>query len=134
MEAEWEYAARAGTTGATPEGELTALDCSDTTLTELGWFCGNSDTKTHPVAQLQPNPWGLYDMLGNVSEWVWDPEYDYPDAPVTDPHYREESAARGIRGGVFSSDARWCRSGAREYDMAYERTKPYGLRVARTAR
>jgi formylglycine-generating enzyme required for sulfatase activity len=60
-EAEWEHACRAGTTGA----RYGPLD-------EIAWYRGNSHERIHDVGGKQPNPWGLYDMLGNVWEWCWD--------------------------------------------------------------
>ncbi|HLH41470.1 MAG TPA: formylglycine-generating enzyme family protein, partial [Bryobacteraceae bacterium] len=75
-EAEWEYAARAGS----PEPTGAALD-------EVAWYAANSGDETHPVGQKKPNAWGLYDMLGNVREWVED-QYSatyYASSPVADP-------------------------------------------------
>jgi formylglycine-generating enzyme required for sulfatase activity len=75
-EAEWEYAARAGTTGATYGP-----------LEEIAWFGANSDDESHPVGGKEPNAWGLYDMLGNVREWTADTywaEY-YAESPIDDP-------------------------------------------------
>jgi formylglycine-generating enzyme required for sulfatase activity len=75
-EAEWEYAARAGS----PEPSGAALD-------EVAWYAANSGDETHPVGQKKPNGWGLYDMLGNVREWVED-QYSanyYGNSPLSDP-------------------------------------------------
>ncbi len=73
-EAEWEYAARAGTAG----DRYGDLD-------EIAWWTGNSGRRTHPVGQKVPNEFGLHDTLGNVSEWVYDWQGDYPGGSVTDP-------------------------------------------------
>ena len=85
-EAQWEYAARAGSTTALANGNLVKTVCGlDTKLSEMGWYCGNADSKTHPVAQKQPNAWGIYDMHGNVWEWCQDWKDSYPTTSVTDP-------------------------------------------------
>ncbi|HEY2384587.1 MAG TPA: formylglycine-generating enzyme family protein [Terriglobia bacterium] len=90
-EAEWEYAARAGS--ATPYAGK---------LDEIGWYNGNSDDETHPVGQKKPNPWGLYDMEGNVREWVEDmysANY-YKTSPAVDPTGPAGGGGgRGGRGG-----------------------------------
>ena len=75
-EAEWEYAARAGTIGT----QTASLD-------EIAWYAANSEDETHPVGQKKPNAWGLYDTLGNVREWVED-RYArdfYGNSPLVDP-------------------------------------------------
>ena len=71
-EAEWEYAARAGSPSIYSFGN------NPDSLTAYAWFSQNAEYKTHPVAQKKPNAWGLYDMLGNVYEWVQDYYGPYP--------------------------------------------------------
>ena len=93
-EAEWEYAARAGTTGPT-YGDRDSV----------AWYDLNSGGATHPVGQKQPNAWGLDDMLGNVGEWTGD-WYDTYPATVTDPTGPTTSYARVVRGGSWSSGDR----------------------------
>lgn len=115
-EAEWEYAARAGTTTAYSFGN----DPKD--LADYGWFVENGDYQTHPVGTKQPNPWGLYDMHGNVAEWTLD-QYQ-PDAYATlkdEPIAAGEAVRwptklypRAIRGGSWLEEAAACRSAARQ--------------------
>ena len=71
-EAEWEYAARAGTSEDTYAGNLTDPYGRDPVLEGIAWYRRNSGGRTQPVGQKAPNAWGLYDMLGNVYEWVQD--------------------------------------------------------------
>ena len=113
-EAEWEYACRAGTTTKYFFGD----DASK--LGEYGWFEQNSDFKYQKVGKKKPNPWGLYDMCGNVVEWVLD-QYD--------PDYYKQCAGNGgvaepwdkatkpyphsVRGGSWDDEAGMCRSAAR---------------------
>ena len=68
-EAEWEYAARAGTTTDTYAGDITQPRGNDPVVNGIAWYSLNSGDRTHPVGQKAPNGWGLYDMLGNVWEW-----------------------------------------------------------------
>jgi formylglycine-generating enzyme required for sulfatase activity len=104
-EAEWEYACRAGTSGAF--GGTKPID-------EMGWYEGNSGGRTHPVASRTANGWDLFDMHGNVAEWCNDyysPEY--ADGVVVDPTGPKEGKARVVRGGSYSYFVASCRCAAR---------------------
>jgi formylglycine-generating enzyme required for sulfatase activity len=111
-EAEWEFAARAGSTTAFSFGdEVEALG-------EHAWFFDNSDGKYHPIKQKKPNRFGLYDLHGNVAEWVLD-RFDkagYPAASelLVDPiAWWDGEYAHVVRGGSWDDDADRCRSAAR---------------------
>ena len=84
-EAEWEYAARAGTTTDTYAGNMTQPLGNDPVVDGIAWYYENSGLQTHPVGQKSPNGFGLHDMLGNVWEWVGDWYGAYPGGAVTDP-------------------------------------------------
>ena len=111
-EAEWEFAARAGTEGSYDFG-------SADKLRQFAWFKDNADQKTHPVSQKKPNRWGIFDLYGNVSEWcedVYGPTY-YGKSPATDPPGPPNSGKdvkRVIRGGSWKSSADACRATARQ--------------------
>jgi formylglycine-generating enzyme required for sulfatase activity len=98
-EAEWEYAARAGTTGAryTVDGK-NVIDSLDLIAWGPNW-----DPRTKPVKTKKPNAWGLYDMIGNVAEWCEDYYDDYPTWPVTDPIGLRNRGFRVFRGGSIDS-------------------------------
>ena len=123
-EAEWEYAARAGTTGSR-YGELD----------EIAWHQANSGGSTHPVGQKQANAWGLHDMLGNVNEWTGDWYRRYPSGSVTDPQGPSTGSSRVLRGGSFSSGAKSVRSADRgqPYSPGYLLLRiQVGFRLVRT--
>jgi len=106
-EAEWEYACRAGTTTAYYFGDR------KTDLARVAWYGAYIGTPHHPVGQKEPNPWGLYDMLGNVEEWCEECEGSYANQAAKDPR-QAPSRQRFTRGGGLGSNARGCRS-ARRY-------------------
>jgi formylglycine-generating enzyme required for sulfatase activity len=130
-EAEWEYAARAGDQRATYNGELTATDCMDTTLSSIAWFCGNADDTTHEVGQKTANDWGLYDMLGNVWEWCHD-WYGTYGGDATDPSGPPTGSDRVFRGGSWDRDAWFARAAVRDHDNPGYGNYYLGLRPVRS--
>ncbi len=123
-EAEWEYACRAGTKTAFSFGD------DDSALGDYAWYADNSGGTTHPVAQKKPNPWGLYDMHGNVWEWVADWHDDYPTQAVTDPKGPGSGAFRVVRGGGYLYSPVNCRSANRGHYAPVDREMMCGFRVA----
>jgi formylglycine-generating enzyme required for sulfatase activity len=130
-EAEWEYAARAGTTTATYAGDLTREECEDGTLLPIAWFCGSESSQTNPVGGRLPNAWGLYDMLGNVLEWTSDWYDDYPGT-TTDPTGPSYGSDRVLRGGAWVAQPRSTRAAVRFDVNPRGRNHNTGFRVART--
>ena len=135
-EAEWEYAARAGTTTGTYNGttDSSHLNCEEpnSVLDPIAWFCGNDGKTAKPVGQKQPNAWGLYDMLGNVWQWVWDRYADYPSGPVTDPMGPSTGPGRVDRGGSWFVNASYARAADRAGVNPAYRNKDLGFRLARS--
>ncbi|MDA0661058.1 MAG: formylglycine-generating enzyme family protein [Planctomycetota bacterium] len=122
-EAEWEYACRAGTTTAYSFGD------SRDDLTKYAWFDGNTqrDTRAERVGAKLPNPWGLYDMHGNVYEWCQDWHGDYPSVAVTDPQGAPEGLFRVLRGGGWTCGAAWSRAAYRYGNVpTFHGSKYYG--------
>ncbi len=133
-EAEWEYAARAGTTTPYSTGEWIS--------TEQANFDGDCQSSrkhgvplhTMEVGSYPPNPWGLYDMHGNVYEMVWDSWSRYPESAVKDPVGPEKHESLMIRGGCYWHSWSACRSAARGSEKFLERYGNIGFRVVRTAK
>jgi formylglycine-generating enzyme required for sulfatase activity len=135
-EAEWEYAARGGTGEATYNGDLTAIDCTDTTLLEIARFCGNfdQDDAVDPpnVAEFQPNAYGLYDMLGGVAELTWNWYSLDQTFEGVDPYGGNVGRVRTWRGGAWNFPAGACRAATRRRVSLELRAINLGFRVART--
>lgn len=123
-EAEWEYAARAGTTGDYA-GNLDAM----------GWHGENSAGRTHPVGEKQANPWGLHDMHGNVWEWVndWYEGNYYARSTLKVPQGPSSGRIRVNRGGSWYGDRRSCRSANRGRCSPDSRSCLLGFRLARVS-
>ena len=124
-EAEWEYAARAGTTTRYSFGD------SESRLGEYAWYGGNSGSEIHPVGQKKPNSWGLYDMHGNVEEWIQDLyHYQYKGAPTDGSAWDDGvDSFRVKRGGDWVYRAQNCRSAARSYGLPDECYRTLGFRL-----
>lgn len=124
-EAEWEYAARATTTG----------DYGGTgTLLTMGWVFDNAGARTHAVGGKAANLWGLYDMHGNVYEWVsdWLDGGYYATSPATNPQGPASGSSRVLRGGSWGDFANYARSAVRVWGTPSSRDHFIGFRLART--
>ncbi|MCL1992287.1 MAG: formylglycine-generating enzyme family protein, partial [Spirochaetes bacterium] len=128
-EAQWEFAARAGTSTAFSNGEVSWENKGE--LDGIGWFDFNSGSMTHAVGRKAANPWGLHDIHGNVWEWVWDWFGTYPAQAQTDPKGAPSGSARVLRGGCWIVSARNARSADRVFDSPFFRVYVVGLRLLR---
>jgi formylglycine-generating enzyme required for sulfatase activity len=125
-DAQWEYACRAGTTTVFFFGD------DPKSLGDYAWHGENSGKRTHPVGGKKPNPWGLYDMYGNVREWCRDGLRPYATEAVEDPMGPEiidGKPGRVFRGSDFGGTAWTCRSAGRLPRDATQRTNHSGFRV-----
>lgn len=130
-EAEWEYACRAGTATATWAGDLTIRDARALELDGIAWYGANSGLGTRPVRGKRPNPFGLFDMLGNVYEWCEGWYGAYSAAPAIDPRGPRSGSFRVLRGGSWSSRARSVRAARRYAYAPGNHVGSLGLRLAR---
>ena len=125
-EAEWEYACRAGTITRFSFGE----DRNGTQLGEYAWFTRNSDSATHPVGTRHSNPWGLYDMHGNVWEWCLDRWEDaLPGGTITNKVVLATGTLRVARGGSWLYEPKACRSANRDDYSPWDRCSDIGFRI-----
>ncbi len=137
-EAEWEYSARGGTTTDCYRGDYlqTNEGCSppDPALSPIGWYCANADQMTHTAGGKLPNAFGLYDVIGNVSEWCWDYYSDstYRTSPTTDPQGPNSGAERLLRGGAFNNSIFTLRVSNRGIQFPLHPSYTTGFRVVRT--
>ena len=126
-EAEWEYAARAGTDTEYFFGN------DSHRLKEYAWYVENSKAKTNQVGTLKPNSWGLYDMYGNVWEWCSD-WYDaayYSKSPSENPPGPNSGSSRVLRGGSWGSIVRICRSAHRHAAAPESHDDSFGFRLVK---
>lgn len=161
-EAEWEYAARAGTSTAFWRGDIRPYppneDCPcEGNLEGVEWYCNNSGSRQHTVGELPANPWGLHDVLGNVREWTADAIYylGYGEGPLVDPkgywwdvagkaardlmpvaEYGGRTKAQDtmiIRGGAYLFNATSAKVNRRSYNpLPFQGDSGLGIRLART--
>ena len=124
-EAEWEYACRAGTKTAYSFGDGAGK------LGKYAWYRDNSGSTTHEVGTKKPNPWGLYDMHGNVWEWCSDWYADYSMDKQTDPKGAADGSYRVERGSCWEFSSWHCRSASRSRVPPSFRYSGLGFRLVR---
>ncbi|MEA1947516.1 MAG: formylglycine-generating enzyme family protein [Thermodesulfobacteriota bacterium] len=124
-EAEWEYAARADTESAY------CFSSDIKVLSQYAWYRINSAGKTHPIGQLKPNAWGLYDVHGNVHEWCqdWFDRNYYSQSPSNSPLGPSSGLAKVSRGGDWGNEDWYCRSASRSLSSPDRRSNRLGFRL-----
>jgi formylglycine-generating enzyme required for sulfatase activity len=131
-EAEWEYAARAGSDEALASGEISSCHDPDANADEVAWYDTNSGNTTHPVGGKSANDFGLSDTAGNVTEWVHDWDGDFDERPRIDPDGPMGGTSRIVRGGAYDSPPTELRGRYRLQAAAETRISQFGFRCART--
>ena len=124
-EAEWEYAARGGSAGSPTKY------AGSNTIKDVAWYRSNSGSKTHRVAQKQPNELGLYDMSGNVWEWCsdWYDDNYYKNSPKYNPKGPNSGSIRVLRGGSWYGNDLFCRVADRDRYNPDVRFNTFGFRL-----
>ena len=122
-EAEWEFACRAGTEG------LYAFGNDEGLLAQYAWYDATANGRTHAVGMKKSNHWGLYDMHGNVWEWVADRFAVFPEGEHTDPRGPDRGNSRVMRGGSWNLGPNYCKTVSRNYEQASYKANNLGLRL-----
>ena len=135
-EAEWEFAARATAQTAFGSGldsDAQHLACEvPFALTDYAWYGANAQNHSWPVAQKAANLWEVFDLAGNVAEWVDDTYGAYSTSAQSDPAGPKSGSFKVVRGGGFADDAAACRSAARLFYVSTFRYDALGFRVLRS--
>jgi formylglycine-generating enzyme required for sulfatase activity len=127
-EAEWEYAARGG------KKSKGFLFSGSNDIDQVAWCDGNSDDEAHPVKGKEANELGIYDMTGNVWEWIWDwKNFDYyKESPLSNPHGPSTGSYKVRRGGSYYTLEQSCRSAKRNDQKPHFRSARQGFRLVRS--
>jgi formylglycine-generating enzyme required for sulfatase activity len=124
-EAEWEYACGSG-----------GKESRSATPHDAAWYESNAEKQTHPVGGKAANTWGLFDMRGNVAEWVhdWYGRDYYQESPASDPQGPDTGSYRVYRGGCWFDPAKYCRASYRGFDFPSSKYYNVGFRLVRTSK